>query len=430
MGLVSAFLSGPQEIIPAGQTKVELFVFTHDNLNKGTAKWQIKEGANTYNVTADAGGHGKILVPSGKTYTVTLTISGTYEGGKTTSFVANSCEVVLCHFILGDQVTKSGAQIITGAKHFSAQPTADTRAYNPANKTDLVSIKSLQESSDVVHTSGDEEIAGVKTFINNPIVSGNYANIIMRSGLSNSNIIFHTLNQTGRTTQLRSSDNGVTRAVTQIDTFNNRISATARFRLVADDDGDKWVELPMRSSPGSLDAVNVKYVLDRVAEMTQFTTNEVNKHATKKDNPHAVTKAQVGLGNVHNIAPADMPISTAVQGALDGKANIATTPQKGDTITAYAEVYRDTITQGSWRQCFTPYVSNYVTLMATHQDLSIEISSDTSSSSNTWPVCKIVDSHNGDGRATHSIIVPKGWYYKATTADSARIEVVEQPLTL
>ena len=36
-------------------------------------------------------------------------------------------------------------------------------------------------------------------------------------------------------------------------------------------------------------------------------------------NPHKVTKAQIGLGNVDNTADKDKPISTAVQQALDGK---------------------------------------------------------------------------------------------------------------
>ena len=41
--------------------------------------------------------------------------------------------------------------------------------------------------------------------------------------------------------------------------------------------------------------------------------------ASKTGNPHNVTKAQIGLGNVDNTADKDKPISTAVQQALDGK---------------------------------------------------------------------------------------------------------------
>ena len=37
----------------------------------------------------------------------------------------------------------------------------------------------------------------------------------------------------------------------------------------------------------------------------------LDAHIGNKSNPHNVTKAQIGLGNVQNLAPADMPVSTA-----------------------------------------------------------------------------------------------------------------------
>lgn len=44
-------------------------------------------------------------------------------------------------------------------------------------------------------------------------------------------------------------------------------------------------------------------------------------HIGNKSNPHNVTKAQIGLGNVQNLAPADMPVSTAQAAAIaDAKA--------------------------------------------------------------------------------------------------------------
>lgn len=44
-------------------------------------------------------------------------------------------------------------------------------------------------------------------------------------------------------------------------------------------------------------------------------------HLANKNNPHGVTKAQVGLGNVNNTSDADKPVSTAQQAALDKKLN-------------------------------------------------------------------------------------------------------------
>ena len=47
------------------------------------------------------------------------------------------------------------------------------------------------------------------------------------------------------------------------------------------------------------------------------TTDKLNKHVANTENPHNVTKAQVGLANVDNTSDMDKPISTATQEALD-----------------------------------------------------------------------------------------------------------------
>lgn len=44
--------------------------------------------------------------------------------------------------------------------------------------------------------------------------------------------------------------------------------------------------------------------------------NNLNTHILDKNNPHQVTKTQIGLGNVDNTSDLDKPISTAVQNAL------------------------------------------------------------------------------------------------------------------
>ena len=46
---------------------------------------------------------------------------------------------------------------------------------------------------------------------------------------------------------------------------------------------------------------------------------DLEAHTADTDNPHSVTKAQVGLGNVDNTADADKPVSSAVQAALERK---------------------------------------------------------------------------------------------------------------
>jgi hypothetical protein len=49
--------------------------------------------------------------------------------------------------------------------------------------------------------------------------------------------------------------------------------------------------------------------------------SDIDTHEANTSNPHAVTKAQVGLGNVDNTSDLNKPISTATQTALNAKAN-------------------------------------------------------------------------------------------------------------
>ena len=65
-------------------------------------------------------------------------------------------------------------------------------------------------------------------------------------------------------------------------------------------------------------------ISDEAATRAQADTTvnaKVNSHIGNKSNPHGVTKAQVGLGNVNNTSDADKPVSTAQATAIaDAKA--------------------------------------------------------------------------------------------------------------
>ena len=60
--------------------------------------------------------------------------------------------------------------------------------------------------------------------------------------------------------------------------------------------------------------------------------DNLNAHIGNTSNPHKVTKAQIGLGNVQNLAPADMPVSTA-QAASIANAKAAGTKAQTDLST-------------------------------------------------------------------------------------------------
>lgn len=57
-----------------------------------------------------------------------------------------------------------------------------------------------------------------------------------------------------------------------------------------------------------------------VEERFTETDTTINNHATNIDNPHGVTKEQIGLANVDDTSDIEKPISYATQEALDGKA--------------------------------------------------------------------------------------------------------------
>lgn len=61
-------------------------------------------------------------------------------------------------------------------------------------------------------------------------------------------------------------------------------------------------------------------IADTGSDVTALET-KVNNHLTNKSNPHSVTQAQVGLGNASNTSDADKPVSTAQAAAIaDAKA--------------------------------------------------------------------------------------------------------------
>jgi hypothetical protein len=70
--------------------------------------------------------------------------------------------------------------------------------------------------------------------------------------------------------------------------------------------------------------------------------SKVDAHANLTNNPHAVTKSQVGLGNVDNTSDLNKPISSATQLALDGKANTSHSHVATD-ITDLSEAIDDRI---------------------------------------------------------------------------------------
>lgn len=88
-------------------------------------------------------------------------------------------------------------------------------------------------------------------------------------------------------------------------------------------DGNQWDPLggTVDLSAYQTSAITVGEESTTVTAAITANKTAIDNHVADTENPHGVTKAQVGLGNVDNTSDADKPISTAAQAALDDKAN-------------------------------------------------------------------------------------------------------------
>ncbi len=77
-------------------------------------------------------------------------------------------------------------------------------------------------------------------------------------------------------------------------------------------------------------------------------------HSTNTANPHAVTKAQVGLGSADNVSDINKPVSIATQTALDAKAALVHAHVQADVtgLTTALAGKEPTITAGTTAQYY------------------------------------------------------------------------------
>ena len=87
----------------------------------------------------------------------------------------------------------------------------------------------------------------------------------------------------------------------------------------------------------------VKKETDRAVEAENGISSSLNAHITNTNNPHNVTKTQVGLGNVDNTSDKNKPISDATQTALTHLQE--TIDEQISTINAAIENKQDKITE-------------------------------------------------------------------------------------
>lgn len=136
-----------------------------------------------------------------------------------------------------------------------------------------------------------------------------------------------------------------TRATAAETALGDRITAETSARTSADTTLGNRITAETTAREGADSTLGNRITAEetRATQAEQTNAQAIATHVADKQNPHEVTKAQVGLGNCDNTSDADKPISTATQTALDGKAStstVATLAGRVDTLeTGLADTY-------------------------------------------------------------------------------------------
>lgn len=95
---------------------------------------------------------------------------------------------------------------------------------------------------------------------------------------------------------------------------------------------------------------NIDTEVTRAKSVETSLSTAITDHTQNKENPHEVTKSQVGLGNVDNTSDADKPVSTAQNTAITNSLNTA----KEYTDTTFATVIEITASEAEemWNAVF------------------------------------------------------------------------------
>lgn len=111
--------------------------------------------------------------------------------------------------------------------------------------------------------------------------------------------------------------------------INTAVNAEKAAREAADTEIKNTIT---QSGQSSTAALNTE--IQRAKEAEMIITSNLSRHTSDYENPHHVTKTQVGLDNVDNTSDINKPISTATQNALNLKADANKyLPLTGGTLT-------------------------------------------------------------------------------------------------
>ena len=187
----------------------------------------------------------------------------------------------------------------------------------------------------VVYDTKNEAIAGASAFsISEPVFTGAFmpiAMIIVKSGDTD-------LSTSTDFRVISLVDNSSLTSATSIDPEAQSIATTALATAQAAATAASGAQED--ATQALSDAGDAQTTADTALTNAGTANTNLGVHTEDTNNPHSVTKSQIGLSNVNNTADADKPVSTATQSALDDLESSlqANMDLKADATTA-ARVY-------------------------------------------------------------------------------------------
>lgn len=110
------------------------------------------------------------------------------------------------------------------------------------------------------------------------------------------------------------ADSNLNGAITSL---ANSASSDLAAETSARESADSALDSRLTSAEGRL--TSAEGDIDTLQSDLDTAEASLSGHIADSNNPHSVTAAQVGLGNVDNTSDANKPVSSATQSALDGK---------------------------------------------------------------------------------------------------------------
>ena len=250
--------------------------------------------------------------------------------------------------------TKADTAIATANTAINTANTASTTATNAANTANTANTKAgesitIANAASTAATNAVNTANSAVTLANTAVTTANTANTKANEALS----IAQEAKEASLTAEETAIDakekvdvfeqdiEAVLSAADQIAQLETAVNTALQASEVATQAAEDAIEA-VENTEAAIEAATqaAEDATQAAADATQAVANveasllekadktDLNAHINNKSNPHAVTKSQVGLGNVDNTSDISKPISNATQAALNNKLDVNGTAVK------------------------------------------------------------------------------------------------------